>query len=69
MIVSCPSPVLLALPFSFAGLDCVLPATAGSVRVGCRGSRFGTLPRMVVYPGDVKKNAVSARALHSQSAA
>ena len=68
MLVFCPSPVLLVLPLSFAGLDCVLPATAGSVRVGCRGSRLGSLPPMVVYPGDVEKNAVSARALHLQSA-
>ena len=43
MLVSCPSPVLLVLPLSFAGLDCVLPATAGSVRVGCRGSRLEDL--------------------------
>ena len=55
-------------PFLCWARLCVLPATAGSVRVGCRGSRLESLPPMVVYPGDVEKNAAAARALHLQSA-
>ena len=47
------SPILLSLPVFLPGLDCVLPATAGSVRVlvGVAGvevvlpSAFGGLPR------------------------